>query len=65
MEQHGPTQPWGAMKEYEDPVATAIFAPSDEVRGYSQDRMFRLIMQLADNDRLTDSEFRRFVRDHK
>jgi hypothetical protein len=49
----------------EDPVATAIFAPDAEVRGYTRDQMFDLVMRLADNDRLTDFEFRRFIRAHK
>jgi hypothetical protein len=54
-----------AKVEYEDPVAVAIFAPAEDVRGYSANRMFDLIMRTADNDRLTDAEFRRFVRSHK
>lgn len=49
----------------EDPVATAIFAPEEEVRGYTHETMWDLIMRLSDNDRLTDHEFRRFIRAHK
>jgi hypothetical protein len=47
---------------YEDPVATAIFAPEEEIAAYSSIKKLELLLKLSDNDRLTDHEYRRFAR---
>jgi len=47
--------------DYEDPVATAIFAPASEVAAYADARKLSLLLRLSNMDRLTDREFRRFA----
>lgn len=47
--------------EYEDPVATAIFAPDAEIAALAPERKLDLLLRLAGNGRLTDREFRRFA----
>lgn len=50
------------MSGYEDPIATAIFAPDSELRALSEIEKYSLILRTVSNDRLTGAEFRRFAR---
>ena len=48
--------------DYSDPIHVARFASDREIAAISYDKMFSLIMKLSVDSRLTDAEFRRFVR---
>lgn len=48
-----------------DPVEFARFHPIAEIRKLTRKQFVDLALRLVDNDRLTDDEFREFIRGYK